>query len=449
MSDTDPLLHALQGDPACPDGEALVRLGELVRAQRPRPADLRDAVRARLRQGGRSVRAPASAMAVRPDAGRRWKVISVVAAAHLAAGLALAVWRLAGPDHDRLHDASDLPVAAIEAALGHDAGDAGAPAGSAAIELPRTWSDAAGHLLMLRRVPELREQARERAGFAGSRPAVQDALAWLARQVDPASGAVAGPELPAEAALARQALVALALLGEGDGGPERATALHALLPALAAADLGAHGRLGQSLATLALVEGALLVPDTALRPAAEAALARLADGLPPAPGPAGLGGAALLAVETASQGGLRVPGRFAEDCRRLLARSLPAGGSDGGRIGLAAFGRLINGHRSKESTCSLIATLAAQPPAAGADGRLDPLGWLMPALALREAGGDDWRRWGDALQALLVPALVADPRGGARLPAVRCAWTADDATATAAAVLVLQVPYRYLPLARE
>ncbi|MCS6969433.1 MAG: hypothetical protein RMM29_08360 [Planctomycetota bacterium] len=45
----DPLLAAVQrGDPRCPDGRALARLGALVRADRPRSVDLCARVRAAL-----------------------------------------------------------------------------------------------------------------------------------------------------------------------------------------------------------------------------------------------------------------------------------------------------------------------------------------------------------------------------------------------------------------
>nr|MBA3710099.1 hypothetical protein [Planctomycetota bacterium] len=52
MTDTDPLLRAVaDGDPACPDGRALARLGALVRdhARPPAPIDVAAAVRARMR----------------------------------------------------------------------------------------------------------------------------------------------------------------------------------------------------------------------------------------------------------------------------------------------------------------------------------------------------------------------------------------------------------------
>ncbi|MBA2482553.1 MAG: hypothetical protein H0V44_17960, partial [Planctomycetes bacterium] len=51
MTDTDPLLRAVaDGDPACPDGRALARLGELVRthARPPGRVDVAADVRARL-----------------------------------------------------------------------------------------------------------------------------------------------------------------------------------------------------------------------------------------------------------------------------------------------------------------------------------------------------------------------------------------------------------------
>nr|MBA3939077.1 hypothetical protein [Planctomycetota bacterium] len=260
----------------------------------------------------------------------------------------------------------------------------------------------------------------------------------------------------------------LALLGEGFGDRVRtAAARHGLdwlgnemaarnAPAASAGEVGAQpaplvggNPITAGLACLALVEGGLLLGDADLRIQAEQAMAALDRGEPLQPGAAGLGGFTLLALETAQQGGLYVPGRLLQQARRTLGRSLPAQDDDLGRLGLSAFARLIYGRRGDTATVHQIEHLDQQPPVRDANGRADPLTWLFASLAMREAGGDAWKHWSAALQANLLPVFTGegakrhvDPRQ------VRHLDQGGEVFATAVTLLNLQVAYRYLPLAQ-
>jgi hypothetical protein len=203
------------------------------------------------------------------------------------------------------------------------------------------------------------------------------------------------------------------------------------------------------IACLAQVEGALLLADANVRAQAEQTLAALDRGVPVQAGAAGLGGFTLLAVETAHQGGLHVPARLLEQSRRNLARSVPAQDGDAGRIGLAAFARLIYGFRGQASTSRQLDQLATLAPGRNAAGQTDPLGWFFATLALREAGGPAWDHWSATLQSTLVPAFEPVEGGGMRVPASAVRYAngqGGDVFATSLALLNLQAAYRYLPL---
>jgi hypothetical protein len=501
--DSDPLLRAVAaGDEHCPDGVALARLGRILRAQGPVPADLRgrvidhlvpaeadtvagdpaDAVRidrhfangeedAELaglgelvtsvrpaptdlrervrRQLAASVRlapvSPNAPVSTRAQAEmgqarqRRVRVITWVVGFHVAALLAFALFQVgihtpAAPVEDTVAWISAKPVSPLPA------------------QLPKDWTGlAAGNfdLLALRRTPELRAAARRRFNCEPSAGAVACGLRWLISQQQ-ADGSFGSAPLSAplsDAQIASQALVTLALLGEGSGGsPSDKLRLAATTRAVARLAVAANtGAVPRSLVTLAKVEAALLalapVPD------AEAALADLAGRLPADPGAAGLGGFALLAVETAVQAGYTVPPRLALAVRSSLGRQLPpltGPEHDLGRIGLAAFARLVLGYRENPSTTALLGTLGSQLPTPAAG---DGLGWFFAGLALREAGGPAWDAWIAALQASLGRSFVDAGPGLAMVPAEAVRHAPDALFATAIAVLDLQVAYRYLPTA--
>jgi hypothetical protein len=248
--------------------------------------------------------------------------------------------------------------------------------------------------------------------------------------------------------VAVQSLAALALLGEGAGdGTRLAAARRGLAPIAHAV---ATGRLlgGTALgaAALALVEGAVLFDDAALRREAAAALVRFTREMPGHPGEAGLNGLGWLAIEVAGATGIELPGQALEAARRRLAREVPAT-TDLGRIGLAAYARLINGQRGADSTDRLLSLLAAQAPVADAQQRIDPLSWLFAALALREGGGPAWTAWAARIESAVAASLVVDGTATAHVPAGRVRHADSDTLATALATLVLQAPYRYQPLA--
>nr|MBA3687209.1 hypothetical protein [Planctomycetota bacterium] len=149
-------------------------------------------------------------------------------------------------------------------------------------------------------------------------------------------------------------------------------------------------------------------------------------------------------------GGLTVPGRAYEIARQGLALRLPEIDADAGALGLAAFGRYVSGCGGNESTRSQVAQLARMLPEVDAAGRVDPLGWFFATLAMREAGGAPWTAWSTALRERLLPVFVLSD-GRAHVPAERVRFAASaggDVFATSVAIIDLQAPYRYIPLAR-
>lgn len=508
--DSDPILRALSdGHTALPDGRALARLGELVRSHSapPSPVEIGQAVRLRLRDSELDASDDAPALAG-PDGdaidavwdagiadrgandalreligsvalprrvdlaaavrarlatadrqgsdtsesedGGRWRLWSAVLAAHVAALLAIALYQTALDDQPGT-GSGDGGIA-TEVLQGGDrelgVASPGLPASPA-----RQWADiptSGGDLFQLRRFPELRDHARRHFGFERSQALVGQGLGWLQSRQG-ADGAFAAASGNADRDLAAQSLAVLALLGEGLGEPKRIEAARRGLARLGEQvrpdDLAARDPAVAGMAALALVEGALLLGDAGARDGAEAVFAAL-ERISPEPGDDGRGGFLLLAIETAKQGGVRVPIQLDLKSQRHLARSLPADADRAGRIGLAAFARMIYGHRTQESTVRQLELLGSRMPAAD-DGRIAPLGWLLPSLAMREAGGAGWDRWSAALQSTLIGAFTTDA-GMAHVPAARAGepeGETGDVIATAAALLDLQAAYRYAPLA--
>jgi hypothetical protein len=465
---------------ACFDGgqpaadAQLARLGELVRSLAPRRVDLKDRVLARIRASTRFSAFASDSQAVF-ERTRRWRIWSAVVAGHCAALLAFAIFEIGFTGSPGAHSEGDAATAAERAhelSTGPGSGSAGAmptgiphDAGAHAFatlppHLPPTWLDIRGlgaDLFLLRRFPELREESRRHYGMEGSAAPVHAGLAWLISQQDAASGCFGAPSGNFDRDIATQSLATLALLAEGSGDPARRSAARRGLDWLAR-NLTADGtsRLADTsiassgLGSLALVEGGLLLNDAAVQQQAEDCLAELDSGMPMQPGAAGLGGFVLLALETAQQGGLHVPGRLLQQSRRNIGRSLPAQENDPGRLGVAAFARFILGHRDNPSTIHQIERLGELLPTPDPSGRVDPLAWFFATLAMREAGGASWERWSAALQHSLLPLLVSDAGGTAHVEAnkIRYGESAGAVFATSVTLLDLQAPYRYLPLAR-
>lgn len=454
----------------------LDRLAGLARSVGPRRVDVTNAVLKRIRASSRL----AAVLGVDDeresiDGRSRWRIISAVVAGHVAALLAFAIFQIgfhAGQestadgttlavDGDRgTGDGTDATGSTV--AGGRNNLDLNAPA--LPPNLPATWGDIRGlgtDLFLLRRFPELRTNARQLFGMQASESSVARSVAWLRTQLDAKTGTFSSGDTAThdERTLATHALGTLALLGEGLGDKAHSAdtrrALDWLRVRLGDTELSGDGSgtdhafagLGQvtsGLVSLALVEGALLYGDLGLRTVAESTLTTLDRGLPMQAGAAGLGGFTLLALETAQQGGMRVPGRLLQQARRSIARTLPAHDADAGRVGLAAFARYIYGLGANSSTRLQVNQLGHLLPGTGS-GRPDPLGWFFATLALREADGSDWQQWSGALEGQLVPLVQAD--GHVDAGAIRYGETGGDVFATSLVVLNLQVPYRYLPLA--
>ncbi len=483
-SSTDPLLKAIQrGDRNCPDGANLARLGELARAAgTTAPADLRDRVlqaierdttedldadaavdrwveggadaqlarlhslthgqprQVDLRDRVRRAIAPASLRLSPQQAertGRRWRLIAAIAAAHVAAVLVFTTI------------ADDKPTGT---ALGSTAATTRKP--DATITAP-DWErlrERGGDVLAPRRSNLARETARADAGLGDTAAPVARLLAWLIARQDPVSGRIASPGVSNDRAIAAQAFAALALLGEGAGDQTRLSRARLALGPVAAAMAGAEplSPAALSACALALVEGALVTRDQELQLTAKAALLRLTREMPGSPHEGGVAGLAWLALETAETGRLGPPRGAVESARNRIARPLPAGDADSGRLGLAAYARIVFGLGAQDGTRAQLAALAANPPAADREGRTDPLGWFLAGLAIHAGGGPDWTAWATGLRASLVPRLVVDAPALAHMPADAVRHAAgDEVLATALTVLALQAPYRYAVPAAE
>ena len=509
--DSDPLLRALaHGDEHCPDGKALAQLGRLLRSQQPRASDLRSRVESRLavadgqlasdddervdqhyEHGGDdadlsrlrglftaigpapvdlrervrkqllasqrlapvSDEAPVSSRAQAVQVQQRHhrlRLISTVIVGHLAAILVIAVL-FANRDLSTVNGNENGKGTTIMP-----------PVPRLPEHGPQDWTQIPGSgfdLFVLRRSPELRSAARIRFNSERSAGAVACGLRWLAaQQGSDGAFAVANPTDASptgtirDAATSRQAMVILALLGEGGGTTsvdrerlecaQRALTALTREPLLLTTDSSPRAR---ALVTLARVEGALLglcpntVADSALRDLAEHAPATALDGF------------AVLAIETACQGGLNVPPTLRERSRQILLTPADANEPELARLGLATFARAILGYRDNPATAALSEALAARTPTATSP--LEPQGWLFATLALREMGGAAWDTWMAGLQSRVLPTFVDAGPGlafvaGSNVNGNDDPLQEDTIWTTAATVLELQTAYRYLPLGR-
>jgi hypothetical protein len=499
----DPLRRATAGgDPACPDGEALAALGRIVResSKAPRPADLVEGVLARLDstdnfdadadadaidavydrigaqdpallrlgdlvRGACALQQPVDlAEAVhkrllRPsqllpeatlDAGSRWRIWSAVIAAHAAALIAFSVYhfdfsRNDTPGDDQIvhrRDDAQLP------GLGTKSIDA-KPSSPLPQRLPEHWTGIEamqGDLFVLRRTATSRVFARERFGMLSSAERVGEGLAWLCaqQQSDGSFGASSGNR---DRDLAVQSLAALALLGEGIDDGKRIDVVRRALAWIcqqrnAYNSFSDYQPVTAGMAALALTEGSVLLDDIDFRFAAQAAIEGL--GTPLRPGAAGVGGFALLAVETAHACGLEVSQRMLDEARLGFGRYAATEQDSLANFGLAAFCESIYGQNDLAAAQG--ERLTSATPILDANGRAEPLNWLFPSLALREQGGEAWKHWSSELEKLLLPCF-ASLEGKSWVPAMKVAYADSDVFATSLVILNLQVPYRYLPMA--
>ncbi len=299
MSDTDLILRAVSdGNPACPDGPALARLGALVRRHSelsaqveivsqvrerlrgdavhiqehaaapaavsddeidavwedngeqaadlarlrqmvgalapPDPVDLRAAVRARLAEADHR----GTALQLPPSS--RWRLISSVILSHFAAVLAIAVFYGALRDQRPDADASAPEVTAKKPSpLPSGSDQSGAvPAGPLVLDhpLPARWSDIRALGLD---IYALRRDQRLRA-MAGDHYRTASARPCVAEGLawlagqQRADGVVGDLSGDAARDLATQGFAALAFLGEGEDDPARAAHAHASLAWIAA-----------------------------------------------------------------------------------------------------------------------------------------------------------------------------------------------------------------------
>jgi hypothetical protein len=425
----------------------LARLRRHVRAAAtpPKPVHLLPRVEARLR---RQAAASSRSRTVSFDAGRRWKLWTTVAAAHAAALVAAASLTFGhAPRHGTaMAGASDRSYR-LDLSIWQDR-----VARRLDVVPVTRWSQLVAQpadLLALRRDAARRSAARAAYRMDDSARSANALLAGLVSE--PRSDGRLGPEAPTPTAeLAVQSLTALALLGEGLDDPVRDAAARALLGWLAGAVLGpaADDPRSSALAACALIEGHLLTGDATLAEAARVALHRLAATPRLSPGEAGIGGFAILAVETARVAGLAIPDGLLAQVRREVAVAQPRH-ADLGRRSLAVFARRISGATTDPTGPALLAELgSANPLAPGA--QRDPLGAFFAGLALRELGGPAWLHWSEIQQHDLLSVIRFADDGSARIPAeavrhASAAGPAGDRYASALALLVLQLPYRYLP----
>jgi hypothetical protein len=496
----DPLRRATaEGNFACPDGEALASLGRIVResSKSPRPADLVEGVLARidgaddfnadtdaidavydcggaqdpaLLRLGELVRGacalsqpvdlaesvhkrllrPSQPLSTVLDAGSRWRIWSAVIAAHAAALIAFSVYHFDFSQHDApggdqialRRDDAQMP------GLGTKYPDA-KPSSPLPKRLPDHWTDIEamrGDLFVLRRTATARAFARERFGMLSSAERVGQGLAWLCAQQQ-TDGSFGAPSGHRDRDLALQSLAALALLGEGIDDGKRVDAVRRALAWIcqqrnARNSFSDYQSVTAGIAALALAEGSVLLDDIDFRFAAEAAIEGL--GTPLRPGAAGIGGFAILAIETAYACGLDVSLHMLDEARSGIGQYAPSEQDPLGNIGLAAFYQSIHGPSDHSPTQS--ERLSSAKPSLDASGRTEPLNWLFPSLALREHGGAPWKQWSGELEKLLLPCFVS-LEGKSWVPANKVAYADSDVFATSLVILSLQVPYRYLPMA--
>jgi hypothetical protein len=391
----------------------------------PQPVDLGSRVAAALADDRRPSRRLHPEGEVARDSEGRRRVWWWVCVGHLAAALLLLVIK---------------PISLGEVTVSPD--QAPAPASAPPPPRPASWVDGGAGLLGTRLQAVTRSDLAASHGMAAALPAIQGGTRWLAsqQQIGGADdGCIAPAGMQPGHALAVHAYATLALLGEGLDDQDRAASVHRAMGWIDRQPTPTDPQVAAVVAW-ARVEAALLVDDPDWRDAAERSL-RTLPGIPQGAGAA----PALLALETAAAGGLAVPRRVLESARRQIGRPLPSE-DDPAQLGLAVLTRLILGLRGLESTTTALDRLDRLPASAV----MDPLAFIAPGMAVREAGGERWNRW-TARHLLPLAAAFVDLGAGQRhLPADRVRWAPDaggTVAATAWAVICLQAPYRTVPLA--
>ncbi len=438
--------------------EDIARLAAVIRSacQPAQKIDLQDAVRARLKGGSLRLRSQR-----RTDLSARFRIWSAVIAGHIAAVLAFTTWQAnqqpapTGDNNPTVATAThpgDISGNIPGDISGNDPGLHGAVGAAqqtiATISAPQSWQNLRPQIddvFAPRRLAQTRELARTQAGLTTTAPLVAGAMIWLIDQQDEATGHFGMNAGTPARDLATQSLAVLALLGEGVEDPAAEVAIRRGLQWITTHhDDANQDGVAASLAALALVESAAVLDDAILRDQAATALIML---VPEQPGQAGLGGFTWLALQTAAATGTPVSGHAVANAQDVLGRVLPSSDDDAGRIGLAAFARLITGRSDLASTKHLLTVLGRTNlrPQQDATGRIDPLGTLFASWAMYQAGGKTWTDWAHDLRDASTPAF-SQLGGLAWVPAERVRF-ADavpngDIFATAVTVLNLQTPYR-------
>ena len=326
--------------------------------------------------------------------------------------------------------------------------------------LPLRWSQIRGEpetLFLLRQNTKLKELYRRYYGNDSCKATVHAGLDWLRAQQQGDGSFLGQRHIDGSRALATQSLALLALMADGLADSEQSALVRRGVDYLGRW-LSAEGRfvfdetdlassdVAVGMASLALVEAALLLDDDTLKQRAETVLNH---NLPAQRHmTAGLDGYFLLALETAYVGALQVN---AQDLSAIRGRARSgSNGADMGHLGLMALTRYLYGYRDSKRLREQLDRMAADLPQLDQSERCDPLQWFFPSLAVREAGGEDWKRWNTAMQRSLLPCFhYNNVTQQAWVPHQRVRYADNDVLATSLVLLNLQADHRYIPLARS
>ncbi len=229
-----------------------------------------------------------------------------------------------------------------------------------------------------------------------------------------------------------------------------------------------HGMYSHGIGTLALAEAYAITRDPALREPAQRAVHFTAGAQnsdhggwryqPDAhDGDTSVVVWQVMALTSATIGGLEVPDETWMLVERWLSQV--AGGQHEGIYGYqrpessprpalvasGMFTRQLKGARAEELRMSESAAyLLERLP----DGRsMDYYYWYVASLAMYQYQGDEWDRWNERIQPLLLEKQIRDgPDAGSWVQEGQWSSQSGRAVTTALATLTLEVYYRYLPL---
>ena len=329
--------------------------------------------------------------------------------------------------------------------------------------LPLRWSQIRGEpdvLFLLRQNNKLKELYRRYYGNDACKATLQAGLAWL-RDQQQGDGSFLGAAFTGSAdgsrALATQSLALLALMSDGIAAGEQEQIVRRGVSYLQRwldedgqfvfdqRDL-ASSDVAVGMASLALVEAALLLADDELVLQAELVINR---NLPAQRHmTAGLDGYFLLALETANVGNITVN---SQDLSAIRGRARSgSNAADMGHTGLMALTRYLYGYRDSKRLREQLDRMVETLPQLDQHQRCDPLQWFFPTLAIREAGGEEWKQWNTAMQRALLPCFhYNNISQQAWVPHQRVRYADNDVLATSLVLLNLQADHRYIPLARS